>query len=119
MTVVRTNYEIADALAQYDPTVRMFIDTETTSFDDEQEAFLPYHGHRITLVIIKQLGNPNITTIPLRHRDDVAACVEDLEVAKQLIREWAETLTCIANANFKFDMHMFAVDNIFFPKTIS
>lgn len=112
--IVREVSKLADALAAYDPTKRTYIDTETTSFDDNQEAFLPYHGHRITLWIMKQVGMPCLT-VPLRHRDDVAATVDDLPKALQILREWCAKVKILANANVKFDMHMMGVDGIEFP----
>ena len=113
--IIREVAQLEDTLAMYDPSIRTYIDTETTSFNDEEEAFKPYHGHRMTLWIMKQKDKP-IVTVPLRHRDDVKATVDDLEGCKAVIANWCKRLKILANANVKFDMHFMGVDGIEFPE---
>jgi DNA polymerase I-like protein with 3'-5' exonuclease and polymerase domains len=112
--IIREVDNLRATLAMYDPSQRTYIDTETTSFDDEQEAFKPYHGHRMTLWIMKQKGR-DIVTVPLRHRDDVKATVDDLDGCKEVIADWCKDVKILANANVKFDMHFMGVDGIEFP----
>jgi len=109
--------DISIALNSFDLNKRIYMDTETISFDDEQEAFKPYHGHRVSLAIIGQLndnGDKNIITIPLRHRTEVGRCVNDLDGTKELLGKWASNVKILANANVKFDMHMAGQDGIEF-----
>jgi DNA polymerase I len=112
--MIQTLQALHDALAVYDVQQRVYIDLETTSFNDEEEAFRPYHGHRSTLMIIGQVGKP-VVAVPLRHRTEGKKCIEDLDTALKILAEWCATLTCVANANFKFDMHFNYVDNILYP----
>lgn len=105
--------DLKEVLKTFDPTKRTYIDTETTSFDDSVEAFRPYHGHRMTLWIMGQVGKP-IVTVPLRHRDEVSKCVDDLEEAKRVLAAWCRDVHVLANANVKFDMHFMNVDGITF-----
>jgi DNA polymerase-1 len=67
---------------------------------------------------MKQLGKP-VITVPLRHRIDVAACVDDLEEAKATLRTWCRQVEVLANANVKFDMHFMNVDGITFDAAMS
>ena len=114
--MIQTLQALRDALDVYDVTKRVYIDLETISFKDDEEAFRPYHGHRMSLMIIGQVGKP-VVAVPFRHRTEGHLCIEDLDDALQIIREWCLTLKCLANANVKFDMHFKYVDGITFPTT--
>lgn len=109
--------DIRAVLADYDPSQRTYIDTETTSFDDNEEAFRPFHGHRMTLWIMKQVGKPCVT-IPFRHRVELDKCVDDLEEAKRLVAEWCARVKILANLNLKFDLTFMRMDGIVFPEAV-
>lgn len=111
--LINTVEGLRDALATFDVTKRIYMDCETTSFDDNVEAFHPYKGHRATLVII---GQPGVQTVAvaLRHRDEVHVCIDNIEEAKAMLAQWAATVQILANLNLKFDMHFVAQDAIFF-----
>lgn len=111
--MIQTLDQLIEALATFDVTKRIFMDCETTSFDDDVEAFKPYFGHRATMIILGQIGVPTVA-IPLRHRTEGAQCIEYLDDAKSIIAEWALTVQILANLNLKFDLHFCGVDGIFF-----
>ena len=101
-------------LDQFDPTKLLCIDIESISFDDEQEAFRPYHGHRIAGFYIVQDGVPSMY-VPLRHRTEIDQCLPfDSTIAE--IREFATKCEHVVNQNIKFDLHFFAQDGVEFPK---
>jgi DNA polymerase I-like protein with 3'-5' exonuclease and polymerase domains len=112
--MIQTLNELIDKLDSFDVTKRIYMDCETTSFDDEVPAFKPYFGHRATMIILGQLGKPTFA-IPLRHRTEAHLCIERLDDAKQIISEWAEKIQILANLNLKFDLHFTGVDGIEFP----
>lgn len=112
--MIQTLNELIDKLDSFDVTKRIYMDCETTSFDDAVPAFKPYFGHRATLIILGQLGKPTFA-IPLRHRTEAHLCIERIDDAKQIISEWALKVKILANLNLKFDMHFTGVDGIEFP----
>lgn len=112
--IAQTIQQLHELLGLFDVSKRIFMDCETTSFDDDVEAFKPYFGHRATLIILGQVG-VGVHVIPLRHRTDGHRCIERLDEAKKIIAEWATTVTCLANLNLKFDLHFCSVDGILFP----
>lgn len=115
--LVQTTSALAAALSHIDTTKRVYIDLETTSFNDEEAAFRPYHGDRTSLMLIGQTGattNDDIISIPLRHRTEGDKCIDDLNAAKTILAAFAKTVKILANANVKFDMHFMGVDNIDF-----
>jgi len=105
--------EVKDILALYDITKRVFVDLETTSYDDETPALFPYKGTRATLFIIGQVGVATRCII-LRHDKELVRCVADLDGTIAELQRWALTLTCVANLNIKFDMHVTGMDGVFF-----
>lgn len=112
--MIQTLNALIDKLDSFDVTKRVYMDCETTSFDDDVPAFKPYFGHRATMIILGQLGKPTFA-IPLRHRTEAHLCIEQLDDAKQILSEWAEKIQILANLNLKFDLHFTGVDGIEFP----
>jgi len=98
----------------FNPKERVYIDTETTSFNDEWEALNPYRGDRITTVIIGQLGKPTMA-YPVRNRNANQPLL-DIEKFYKELREWCAEVLLYANLNIKFDLRFFACEDIFFPK---
>ena len=111
--MIQTLNQLIDTLDSFDTTKRLYMDCETTSFDDAVPAFKPYFGHRATMIILGQIGKPTIA-IPLRHRTEAHLCIEQLDDAKQILSEWALKVQVLANLNVKFDMHFCGVDGIEF-----
>ncbi len=104
-------------LDAFDPNEELYIDCETTSFDDEVEAFMPYHGHKIAGIAIGQKGVDPIY-LPLRHRQATMEgneCLPYMETVMEL-REFCENVKSVTNINMKFDLHFLCEsDGIVFP----
>ncbi len=105
-------------LDNFDPKQRIYFDNETISFKDDEEAFHPYHGHRIAGIAIGQKGVEPIY-LPIRHRrqqDEGNECLPYEEVMGEL-RDFCAECVDVCNINMKFDLHFCAEsDGIFFPK---
>ncbi len=99
-------------LEQFDVNERIYIDTETTSFDDDVEALRPYHGHKLTTIIIGQVGKKTLA-YPIRNRNGTAGLLP-LEKFLEAFRAFAATVKRYANLNVKFDLRFMAQDGIFF-----
>ena len=111
--IAQTIEQLHELLGLFDTSKRIFMDCETTSFDDNVEAFKPYFGHRATLIILGQIGT-GVHVIPLRHRTEGTRCIGHLDEAKKIIAEWALKVQLLANLNLKFDLHFCGVDGILF-----
>jgi DNA polymerase I-like protein with 3'-5' exonuclease and polymerase domains len=99
-------------LEVYDTNERIFIDIESISWDDKREAFRPYHGDRISTIIVGQLGKPT-QTYPIRNRNKSDRLIAPDKFLPHF-REFVAKIKIYANLNAKFDMRFMAVDDIFF-----
>lgn len=87
------------------------LDVETISFNDKQEAFECYNGHRISMLGIKWLDK-NPITLAIRHRTNKT--LMPLEQTCALLAEWGLYVENYVNANPKFDMRFLIQDGILF-----
>lgn len=99
-------------LEVYDTNERIFIDVETMSWDDEREAFRPYHGDRMSTIIVGQLGKPT-QAFPIRNRNKSDKLIAP-DVFLPHFREFVREIKTYANLNAKFDMRFMAVDGALF-----
>jgi DNA polymerase I-like protein with 3'-5' exonuclease and polymerase domains len=87
----------------------VIIDIETISFNDKEEAFQAYAGHRSAMIGIKWVNRDPIT-VAIRHRS--AKTLMPLEQTCALLAEWATQIQNYVNANPKFDQHFMIQDGI-------
>lgn len=100
----------------FDPKQRVYIDCETTSFNDELAALNPYRGDKITTIIIGQVGKPTMP-YPVRNRNPKQPLL-DIEKFYKEFREWCAEVLLYANLNIKFDLRFMACEDIYFPKAV-
>jgi DNA polymerase I-like protein with 3'-5' exonuclease and polymerase domains len=91
---------------------RIFIDVETISWDDKREAFRPYHGDRMSTVIVGQHGKQTLA-FPIRNRNKSDRLLP-LDKFLSEYREFVREIKIYANLNLKFDMRNMAVDHCYF-----
>lgn len=99
-------------LETFDLNERVFIDVETISWDDKREAFRPYHGDRMSTVIVGQYGKQTLA-FPIRNRNK-SPLLLDIDKFLKEYREFVSQVKIYANLNAKFDMRNMAVDGCFF-----
>lgn len=80
----------------------VYIDFETTSFDDKMPAFYPYLGHRLLGIGITTEQSEKSYYVPLRHRNGKNV---DLSSALSWLQKILERATVWINENVKFDAH--------------
>jgi len=90
----------------------LYLDTETTSFDSNEPAFKPYHGHRICGIAATADDVPGAWYVPIR-------CThEKWNLPLDPVLDWAEEQinSCYewVNHNVKFDAHFAKQDGIIF-----
>lgn len=100
-------------LETFDLNKPICIDNETISWDDKEAALRPYHGHRISTIIVGQVGKKTIA-LPIRNRNTPHLLLPLDQVLKEM-REFARAVKIYQNLNIKFDLRCFGVDNVFFP----
>jgi DNA polymerase I-like protein with 3'-5' exonuclease and polymerase domains len=107
---------LKEHLAKFDTEDVIAIDVETISYDDNEPALKPYHGHRTGLIIIGQKkGKDNLVlSVPIRHRTEGAKCFP-LESVLPDIKEFFLKVKLYTNLNIKFDLHNLAQDGLFLP----
>jgi len=98
-------------LEVYDTNERIHIDVETISWDDKRKALRPYHGDRITTIIVGQKGKPT-QAYPIRNRNKHPDLL-NLDEFLPVFREFASRIKIYNNLNCKFDMRFMAQDGIF------
>lgn len=85
----------------------VFLDVETTAFDDYGDAFYPYHGNRICGTAVTVDDHGEAWYVPVRHRDERGNLPVDN------VQRWYQTLPKEAdwiNHNIKFDAHFMRHD---------
>lgn len=87
----------------------LFLDVETTSFNDKVEAFRPYAGHRICGVALTVDDDPRTWYLPVRHRSGGNVPVERW---KPWLQDIVGSAPYWVNHNVKFDAHFLSVDDI-------
>lgn len=87
----------------------IFIDIESTSFNDKEEAFHPFKGHRVCGVAFSWTGASTVWYMPVRHRDYKNI---DLEIYKDYFRRALGRSREWVNHNVNFDALFFFVDGI-------
>lgn len=99
-------------LETFDLKERIFIDVETISWDDNREAFRPYHGDRMSTIIVGQYGKKTLA-FPIRNRNK-SPLLLDIDKFLPEYREFVREIKIYNNLNAKFDMRNMAVDNVHF-----
>jgi DNA polymerase-1 len=90
----------------------LFLDFETTSFDPKEEAFKPYHGHRICGICITADNIPDAWYVPIRHTH--AHWNLPVDNVRAWLRDILDTAKIWINHRVKFDMHFAHVDGLEF-----
>lgn len=86
----------------------LFLDVETTSFDDKKEAFYPYEGDRVCGIAFTTSDHPNKAWyIPVRHASGRNLPVTDVVSYLQRV---ADRTKSWVNHNVKFDAHFLLQD---------
>ncbi|KKN73370.1 hypothetical protein LCGC14_0401830 [marine sediment metagenome] len=105
--MARTLIQTAEQLPRFDPKEPLFVDLETTSFDDGEPAFQPFKGHRAAGYAICTADGRDAWYLPLRHHgSDVAEKVNhnfDLKQAQSWLQGVIGSGRDIHNHNIKFD----------------
>lgn len=91
----------------------VFLDGETTSFNDKDEAFHPYRGDRACGWAITVDDDPRCYYVPIRHRSPGAANLDPAVVTRWLATILDECEAWV-NHNVKFDAHFLAVEGYIF-----
>lgn len=118
MSTTITNYPlqpfkvVADFLSTFNMSEEIILDCETISFNDEEPALKPYHGHRVSTIIVGQKGK-GICTIPYRHRY-AKTSIYDIDEVREFMRPWVWSMRDYVNQNPLFDMKFLAQDGILF-----
>lgn len=93
----------------------IFLDAETTSFDDKEPAVHPYLGHRACGWAITYDDAPGAWYVPIRH------CDMQSNLPLQPVLQWLREILGAAyqwdNHNIKFDAHFASVDEVDFGDT--
>lgn len=87
---------------------KLFLDVETTAFNDKDMAFFPYIGHRICGVAVTTDDCQESFYVPMRHSDKRWNL--PLDNALVWLRDVVSTCETWVNHNVKFDAHFCAVD---------
>lgn len=87
----------------------LYLDVETTSFNDKIAAFHPFQGHRVCGIAFG--FNGNIWYVPIRHKEGANVPVE---VAKHYFNTLLSRTKKWINHNIKFDALFLYVDGITF-----
>jgi DNA polymerase-1 len=84
----------------------LYLDVETTSFNDREAAFDPYHGHKICGIAVTWDENLNSYYVPIRHRN------ERWNLPVENVVSWLRGIIARRwiNHNLKFDAHFFLED---------
>lgn len=91
----------------------LFLDVETTSFDDKKEGFYPYEGNRICgFAVTTNKQRNKAWYIPVRHHSGNNLPVEQVV---QWLREQTKDMVRWVNHNVKYDAHFLLQDNYEFP----
>ncbi len=98
-------------LETFNPSERIFIDVETMSGKDDEEAFRPYHGHRMTTIIVGQHGKAT-KAFPIRNRNP-SNLLLPMDIFLKEFKEFCREIKIYTNANPKFDMRFMAQDDVF------
>lgn len=90
----------------------LYLDTETTSFDRKEEAFKPYHGHRICGVAVTADEKQGAWYVPVRCNHEkwnlpLEPVIHWIDDAVNSCENWV-------NHNVKFDAHFLKQDEISF-----
>lgn len=89
----------------------LFLDIESTSFDDDKDGFWPYNGDRVCGIAVTIDDEPWAYYIPYRHRNEKSPVPGNLPI--EAVVEWIQTLPVDAdwiNHNVKFDAHFMRQD---------
>ncbi len=96
-------------LPRFETNEMLTIDVETTSFNDDEEAFNPFRGHRIAGVAICTMDQKNSWYVPMRHSEDVGENIP-LDAARAWLKNVIESGRDIVNHFIKFDAKMWHFD---------
>jgi DNA polymerase-1 len=94
--------EDASELPDLSDATELFMDHETTAFEDYEEAYYPYNGNRICGTAVTVDDFPGAWYVPVRHRPDRG------NVSVSVFRKWMADLPKRAdwiNHGVKFDAH--------------
>lgn len=91
----------------------VIIDVETTSWDDQTQALMPYSGHRVAGYALGTLDGERTWYLPVRHHSDVEDGNLPLEPVQRYLRDlMADPTRLYCNHNLKFDLHFMHQDGI-------
>lgn len=91
----------------------IFLDVETTSFDDKVPALNPWEGHRIAGIAICAEGDASYIPVRHQHGENVP-----LDEARDWLAEVLATCGTWVNHNVKFDAHFVAHEGIAIPTLV-
>lgn len=94
----------------------VFMDVETTSFDDDEMALNPWKGHRIAGVAVTVGADPRAWYAPCRHQSGPNL---DPEVVARWCGDILRTAGQWTNHNIKFDAHFLAADGVEISTTMA
>lgn len=123
MYEVRTGLRIVQSVGELPNLInskRLYLDVETTSFDDKRKAVWPYLGDRICGIAVTADDIEGAWYIPVRHHQGKKNFGLDnpwnlpLEPVVQWANATIRTAETWRNANVKFDAHFVAQDGISF-----
>jgi len=109
------------ALPEWSENSVVVCDVETTSWDDKDKAFKPFHGHRVCGYALANEQGTESWYLPIRHHCQEVDQYENLPLAA--VQEYLRTLFArkdilYANHNAKFDARFMHFDGIEFAGPI-
>ena len=87
---------------------RLYLDVETTSFDDLEYGNNSFAGHRMCGFSVTWDDNPKAYYVPMRHSIATANC--DLEKVQRQLKRMVQSCEEWVNPNVNFDAHFCAAD---------